>query len=114
MLVRRTFANSVPPLDCSSDPSRTRQEFTHDADINNIVRRFLRDGVLPLVNANRPLETDGLSLPGDFQEACEAAFDKQNEELEMSLHDPRINHEGTKDGDNQQPAVAASQEAQKE
>lgn len=62
MLVRRTFANSVPPLDCSSDPSRTRQEFTHDADINNIVRRFLRDGVLPLVNANRPLETDGLSL----------------------------------------------------
>lgn len=32
----------------------------------------------------------------------------------MSLHDPRINHEGTKDGDNQQPAVAASQEAQKE
>lgn len=113
MLVRRIFANTSAPLDCSADPSRTRQEFTHDADINNIVRRFLRDGVLPLVNANRPLETDGLSLPGDFQEACEAAFDKQNEQLEMSLHDPRLNQVES-NGDNQQPASAASEEASNE
>lgn len=115
MLVRRTFANPSKPLDCGSDPSRTRQEFTHDADINNIVRRFLRDGVLPLVNSNRQLETDGLSVPGDFQEACEAAFDYQNSQKASSLHDSSLNKdEESKDGNNQQQSSPASEEAPKE
>lgn len=34
-------------LDCSNSPSRTKQEFAKDADINNIVKKFIKTGQLP-------------------------------------------------------------------
>ena len=41
-------------VDCSSDPSRTKQSFAADADINRIVKGFTETGQLPLQNTGEP------------------------------------------------------------
>lgn len=48
-------------------PSRTKQEFREDCDVNVIIRRFTKSGILPSSNAN-PQYIDAASLP-DLQGA---------------------------------------------
>lgn len=51
-------------LDFSKDQGRTHQEFTADADINNIMKRYLATGVIPHVAKGQPFY-------GDFTEATD-------------------------------------------
>lgn len=39
----------VTTVDCSVEPSRTKQQFAEEADINFLMERFLRTGVFPAV-----------------------------------------------------------------
>lgn len=59
-------ASDEAGLECS-DPSLTQQQFKEEADINTIVDRFLRSGVLPTpVNMPQYVDYEGVF---DFQSA---------------------------------------------
>lgn len=70
-----------PGLDCSSDPSRTKQSFAEESDINFIMARYLETGQLdPLVVQQREAAfgdfSDGLDFMGAMNRVVEgqAAF----------------------------------------
>lgn len=65
----RMFADpsTDPGVDCSNLPSLTDQSQAAECDVNTIMDRFLKTGVLPGVDAER-LYGDFTSVP-DFQEA---------------------------------------------
>ena len=54
-----------PVVDCSNDPSRTKQSFLEEADINNIMRKYINTGVLP-VGERQPTYGD-FSSGQDYQ-----------------------------------------------
>lgn len=104
MSYKRVLSMSQPVLHCSL-PSMTRQEFRHDADMNVIVDRFLRTGVLDQPNAGRPC-VDGLDMPGDFTEASNLAHEQlHQQELEQNsdadLQNATNNENGVSENDSQ-------------
>lgn len=81
----------------SGEPSRTKQEFKKDVDINEIVSR-MRKGIQPppWMTSNTPRYGDFTNLPASFQEAYaiveagEAAFASLPLEFRRAIdHDPR-------------------------
>lgn len=57
----------VKGVDCSTEPSMTKQSFKDECDINNIMARFERSGLLDFVNQNEARYGDATSL--DYQDA---------------------------------------------
>ncbi|AXH75050.1 MAG: internal scaffolding protein [Microviridae sp.] len=55
-------------IDCSKEPSLTRQSFTDECDINRIMERFEKTGVLPQFLGNEPSYLD-VSNVVDYHEA---------------------------------------------
>lgn len=50
----------------NDEPSRTRQEFADECDINNIMRRFEATGVISHVDQREPMYVDLTELPRDL------------------------------------------------
>ncbi len=59
--------SSRPTIDCSNRPSRTKQEFKASADINFIVERHAKTGLLEHVNRGVPQFIDAAAF-GSYQE----------------------------------------------
>lgn len=55
--------SQITGLDCSVDKGRTKQSFTEESDINNIVKRYERTGALPDLIAENPRYGDFSDLP---------------------------------------------------
>lgn len=106
MQIRRTFGNLSRSLDCSRDPSRARQEFLHDSNINNVVKRFIKTGVLAQPNLGRS-SVDGLELPPDFQTAYEFSVDAQR------YKESHQNVESTDEASNKEKIVSEKSSEQK-
>lgn len=68
--------------DCSNLPSLTRQEFADEADINNLMAKYEKTGILPTVNFKNPAFLDVSDVP-DFQTALD--FVAKAETAFMSL-----------------------------
>jgi len=69
---RRFRSASTPPVKVSvlfSKPSKTRQEFKDECDINNILRQYNNTGVLSHVNRASPIYEDVTSY--DYQAAMD-------------------------------------------
>lgn len=58
-----------PGLDCSGDPGQTDQSQKDDCDVNVIVDRFMKTGVMPNMEGN-PIYGDFASVP-DYQNALD-------------------------------------------
>lgn len=56
--------------------TRTKQDLKDQCDINKIVTRFKRDGVLNHINANQPIFTD--FTPNDYQQCLNKVIDADN------------------------------------
>lgn len=54
-----------------SEPSRTRQEFAEECDINTIMARYERTGVISHVDPRAPVYLDASESPRDLQHALE-------------------------------------------
>lgn len=57
-----------PRLDCSNDPGRTRQSDKAACDINNIIKRFVREGFVTHIARQQPRFLD-VSEVGDYRSA---------------------------------------------
>lgn len=58
-----------PVVDCSNDKIRTKQSFKKETDINHIVARFVKTGIItPEALAKRQGTFADVSAIGDFQE----------------------------------------------
>ena len=66
-----------PVVDCSSDPSRTKQSFLEEADINNIMRKYINTGVLP-VGDRKPTYGD-FSSGAEYQDLQNQLIQAQQE-----------------------------------
>lgn len=53
-------------------PSMTKQSFKDECDVNNIMKKFERDGLLDHVSRVEGQYTDFSDAPGDFHEAMNA------------------------------------------
>lgn len=58
-------------------PSRTKQQFAEESDINTIVNRFLQTGTLPDVNVTASFG-DFIDAPDSFQEAMNLVIEAQD------------------------------------
>lgn len=69
-------------------PSRTRQEFAADCDINNIMQKYRDNGTLPQLIKQNPQYGDFASVP-DYQEALNtvALANEQFEALPAHVRD---------------------------
>ena len=69
----------------NNEPSMTQQQFKDEADINNIMARYQKTGVLvdPLTQSTRKPMFDDFSELGDFRDHQQAVIDAQ--ELFMQL-----------------------------
>jgi len=65
---RDPLINPAIFLDCSVEPSLTRQEFAAECDINNLMAQFEKTGILPTTNAAEPRYLDVSNVP-NLQEA---------------------------------------------
>lgn len=66
-----TYDPAVDPgVDCSNDPGHTRQEFQEECDINNIMSRYLKTGILPDLIREDARYGDFSDVPS-YQEALE-------------------------------------------
>lgn len=63
----------LPPRNDYFDntPSRTRKEASDECDVNKILARYAKTGVLTHLNPNSPLYTDVSSMPNSYQDALE-------------------------------------------
>lgn len=75
MFSRPREIDARPVINCG--PSRTKQEFKHDADIHRILAKYTRTGTLNWVNNVNPefIETD----PIEFQDAMNLIVNARNE-----------------------------------
>lgn len=55
-------------LDCSDSPSMTQQQYKDESDINNILRRYEKTGILPDLIKENPKYGDFSDVPS-YQEA---------------------------------------------
>lgn len=58
-------------LDCSKDPSLTKQSFAEEVDINNIVKRFVQTGEIPYQERLSAGQYLDVSTVEDYQTALE-------------------------------------------
>lgn len=65
----------VRVLKVCDDPVLTKQEFSADADINNIISKFNRTGDLRLLQASQPYYGDVSNLPSDYLECLNIVKD---------------------------------------
>lgn len=61
-------------IDFVDAKSMTRQEFAEECDINNIMARYERTGVWPMLDAPQPRYLDCSEIP-DFQSAMQTVLD---------------------------------------
>lgn len=78
-----------------TEPSRTKQDFVEESDINNIMRRYAVDGILPVGNAQAGVYAD-VSEFGDYRDslhkvmAAEERFNSLPSELRKKFdYDPQ-------------------------
>lgn len=62
-------------IDCSVEPSMTKQSFAAECDINNIMARFERTGVLDFTNEFEPRYGDATAL--DYQTSLNIVINAQ-------------------------------------
>jgi phage internal scaffolding protein len=62
-------------IDCSDMPSMTKQSFADECNINNIMAKFAKTGLLDFVNQNEPHY--GEISPVDFQQAMNTVIAAQ-------------------------------------
>jgi hypothetical protein len=55
----------------TTGPSMTRQEFADEADINVLMQRFERTGVMPSVDGTPPVYVDYTEMPPDLMHSME-------------------------------------------
>nr|CAI9750161.1 virion structural protein [Microvirus sp.] len=69
----------------NDEPSMTQQQFRDEADINNIMARYQKTGVLvdPLTQATRKPMFDDFSELGDFRDHQQAVIDAQEMFMEL-------------------------------
>jgi len=70
------FVGSV--VDCSGDPGRTKQADAAACDINNILKRYEKTGILPGMIRENPSYGDFSEAP-DFQEALNLVRDAERQ-----------------------------------
>lgn len=58
-------------IDFSGEPSRTVQEFAEDCDINTIMARFERTGVMPMDGSREPVYYDFTTMPTNLMESLD-------------------------------------------
>lgn len=97
-LDRDPVSNPAIFLDCSVEPSRTRQEFAEDCDINNIMAKYETTGFLPQnVNTREPAYLDLSNTPTRLQDAlalveeAQTAFMTLPAEIRRDLDNSPIN-----------------------
>lgn len=73
---------SVDPITGEDCPSKTREEFAAECDINNILARYENTGVISHINPRQPVYLDASNVP-DLREALAAV--RTAEEAFMSL-----------------------------
>lgn len=77
-------------------PSRTRQEFADECDINNILRGYEKNGWPPADPSQPPVYLDCTSWSGDFREHCDqmieasAAFMKLPADARLEFHNDPV------------------------
>lgn len=98
-------------LDCSSDNGRTQQHFKDECDINFIVDRWVKTGVLTHVSHAEAVVGD-FDGPEDYQEAVERVFKAQesfqalpSEIRSRFANDPALLMRFVSDPENQAEAV---------
>lgn len=64
----------------NSEPSKTKQSFSQDADINNIMKKYIERGILPDMISANPQYGD-FSEVGDYQNALNTVI-KANEQFD--------------------------------
>ncbi len=74
MSLNNTAGNSRPTVDCSTHPSRTKQSFKAECDINNIVKRYRKTGLVTHLAKGVPSYADISSLT-DYRQAIHAVRD---------------------------------------
>lgn len=70
MSMRPPGVPSVTKIDCSTSKDRTRQSMKDECDVNNIVARFKRTGVITHVARSNPVFAD-VSNVVDYRESVE-------------------------------------------
>lgn len=84
--VRKNYEPSVPvDLDCSVEPSHTKQEFRDECDINNIMKKYERTGELPNMIKENPIYGD-FSDPIDLQSAMDIVVHAQTQFNNLDAH----------------------------
>jgi len=74
--VRNRFWRVGFPME-SFEPSRTKQSFLAETDVNNIIKRYRVTGLLPQ-HAGNPIFGDFTRLPADYQEALNKVLDAES------------------------------------
>lgn len=64
-------------IDCSVEPSMTKQEFAEECDINTIMRRYETTGRIDHVNSRMPEYGDFASVP-DYQSAVNTVLEAES------------------------------------
>ena len=68
--------NGEDPITGEVLPSLTRQEFSDECDINGIMKKYEKTGMLP-VNGAQPSYVDFTAVPSDLQEAMRVMMDAE-------------------------------------
>lgn len=77
MEIRTQYTERKPKKGITfTEPSRTKQDFVDESDINNIMRRYAVDGVLPTGNAQEGVFAD-VSEFGDYRESLHRVMSAQ-------------------------------------
>lgn len=69
MKFRKNYEPSTDKGMSNFGPSRTKQEFKEDADINNIIKKYKRTGLLPQAVQTQMIEGDFTDTAETYQEA---------------------------------------------
>jgi phage internal scaffolding protein len=72
-------------LDCSDLPSLTRQEFADDCDINNLMAKYEKTGVINHFNSGTPQFVDYSALP-DLQNSLTVLADARAAFMQLPAH----------------------------
>lgn len=73
-----------PGIDCTVEPSMTKQSFRDECDINTIMKRFERTGVLDFVNEHEARYGDATAL--DYQSALNVVIQAEGMFADMPAH----------------------------
>ncbi len=112
MKFRTQYTERTPKTGITfSEPSRTKQDFVEECDINNIMRRYEVNGILPICNAQEPVFAD-VSEFGDYREslhrvmAASDAFNSLPSELRKKFdYDPQKMIDFIKDPANKEECI---------